>query len=176
MNTVDVWDKLSEEPYKAGFRKLLKRTFKLPSGKVADFDLYDGGNPVCILALTSENRVILAKQFRPAQERILLELPGGGSEKGESFEEAAKRELLEETGYSGDFEFVGTSLQSAYDTLVRYNYVATNCVQVQEPVNDQTEPIEVATMSLEEFRIHIKSGELTDVATGYLGLDHLRLL
>jgi hypothetical protein len=47
---------------------------------------------------------------------------------------------------------------------------------VQEQQTDQDEFIEVVEMSLEEFRNHLRSGELTDIGTGYLGLDFLKLL
>ena len=171
------WKKISVDPYKAGYRKMIKRTFILPQGNEASFDLVDGGKVVCILPLTMDNQVLLTKQFRPAQEKILIEIPGGGININENEDEAATRELLEETGYTGKLEFVGTSLQSAYSTLIRYNYVATECVKVQEPkLEDNGEPLEICFMSIPEFKKHLKSGELTDVATGYLGLDYLKLL
>jgi ADP-ribose pyrophosphatase len=173
---MELWKKLKEVPYRAGYRKLIKRTFQLPGGQVADFDLNNGGSVVCVLAITSQTKVVLAKQFRPAQERILLELPGGSMEAGKQPEEAVKRELLEETGYAGNVQFVAKSLQSAYDTLVRYNFVATDCHKIQDPKHDPLEPIEVVEMSLEDFKQHLRSGEMTDVATGYLGLESLKLL
>lgn len=54
---------------------------------------------VVILALTEESKAILVRQFRPASNRDTLELPAGGIDKSESAEEAAARELYEETGY-----------------------------------------------------------------------------
>ncbi|HRH32794.1 MAG TPA: NUDIX hydrolase [bacterium] len=173
---IQPWKKIKDEPYKAGYRKMVKRTFEMPNGKLSDFDLISGGNVVCILSLTKENKVILAREFRPAQERLLLELPGGAVDEGEEPEEAAKRELLEETGYIGEFQFIGTSLQSAYNILTRYNFVALNCEKIQEPTNFECEESEPYEMTLEEFRAHLQSGDLTDVTTGYLGLDYLKLL
>jgi len=52
-----------------------------------------------VLALTAAKRVVLVRQYRPAVEDYTLELPSGIIDPGESPAEAAKRELLEETGY-----------------------------------------------------------------------------
>lgn len=49
--------------------------------------------------MTPENEVLLVKQFRKPAEKPLLEIPAGKLEKNEEREEAAKRELEEETGY-----------------------------------------------------------------------------
>jgi len=76
----------------------------------------------------------------------------------------------------GDFQFVGTSLDCAYSNLLGYNFVATNCKKTQEQKLDENEFIEVVEMPLEKFKEHLRSGELTDIKTGYLGLDFLGLL
>jgi ADP-ribose pyrophosphatase len=54
------------------------------------------------IALTAEEKVLVVEQYRPALERYTLELPSGLVDPGESPAEAAKRELLEETGYTAD--------------------------------------------------------------------------
>lgn len=128
------------------------------------------------MPITKENQVLLFKQFRPGPEKVLLELPGGAIEKNERPEQAAMRELLEETGYEGDFQCVGTSLQSAYSTLLRYNFVAQNCVKIDSQKLDKNEFGKIIEMDLNAFRKHLRSGQLTDIATGYLGLDFLDLL
>ncbi len=170
------WQKLKEEPFAAGWRKLVKKTFQMPDGKISDFDIKAENQAVCVLALTTDKQVILAKQFRPGPEKILLEMPGGVIDKNETAEAAIKRELLEETGYTGNFQFVGTSLDCAYSTLIRHNFVATDCHKIQEQKLEANEFIEIVTMSLTDFRKHLQSGELTDIESGYLGLDYLKLL
>lgn len=167
------WKKIKEEPYRAGYRKMVKKFFKLPDGRIVDFDIKQEGPAACVLALTKDSHVVLAKQFRPGPEKILMELPGGKIDTGEKAEEGIKRELLEETGYSGDFQFVGTTLDCAYSTMVRYNYLATNCKKLQEPKNEENEFIEVVECSLEEFKNILRSGQMTDVESGYLCLDFL---
>ena len=73
-------------------------------------------------------------------------------------------------------QYIGASLDCAYTTLLRHNFVATGCEKQQEPQTGQGEFTEAVTMSLAEFRQHLRSGQLTDIETGYLGLDYLGLL
>lgn len=168
------WYKQSESKYAAGYRRMLKKTFLLPDGTVADYDIKDEGRPVCVLALTPDLEVILAKQFRPGPEQVLLELPGGWVEDHEHPDQIIRQELLEETGYVGDFQFVGTNYQCAYSSAVRHNYVATACQPVQAPALN--EHIEVVRMPLCEFRVYLRSGQLTNVDCAYMGLEFLGLL
>lgn len=168
--------KISEKSLWNGYRKVEEWVFESPKGVSIDYEIKKEGSPVCVLALTKDRKVIIVKVFRPGPMKVLYELPGGGKGKGEDALEAIKRELLEETGYTGDFEFIGTSLADAYSTMLRSNFVATNCVKIKEIDPVDREPQEVALMSLDEFREHLRTGELTDIATGYMGLDYLNLL
>lgn len=171
------WKKIGQKVTFGGYRNLHQKTFELPDGRTVDYDCVGGGQIVCVLALTTDNRVILAKQFRPGPEKYLLELPGGALEKNESPEEAMQRELLEETGYSGKLQLVVTTPVDGYSSSVRHHLVATDCIKVAEPVADKdNEPAELILMDLDEFRAHIRSGQFTDIATGYLGLEFLGML
>ena len=55
---------------------------------------------VLILAMTERDEIILVEQFRPAINQYTLEIPAGSIDPDETPEEAAARELLEETGYT----------------------------------------------------------------------------
>lgn len=57
---------------------------------------------VSILAITKNKKFLLVKQYRPAIEKKTLELPGGLVDKNENHLISAKRELVEETGYSAE--------------------------------------------------------------------------
>lgn len=168
------WMKLKEENYKLPFRAVAKWTYRLPDGSVGDFDIIIGPQVAVVFALTEEQRVILAKQFRPGPQKVLLELPGGIVDPGETPELTIRREFLEETGYEGDIRHVGSTYQGAYSTVIIHVFVAQNCQKVKEP--DLGEHIEVVTLSLDEFRRHIKTGQLSDTAAAYMVLDHLNLL
>ena len=61
-----------------------------------------------VVAITEEQRVLIVRQYRPAVERETLEFPSGLVDAGETPLEAARRELLEETGYAGgEWEALG---------------------------------------------------------------------
>jgi ADP-ribose pyrophosphatase len=69
-----------------------------PPRGVERFDAVATTEYAAVLAITPSGRIPLVRQFRPAVESRLLELPSGGVDPGESPEEATRRELLEETG------------------------------------------------------------------------------
>lgn len=170
------WQVKHEAVERLGFRRILKRLYQLPDGREVQFDLKLEQQCVAILAITADHQVVLVRQFRPGPNRILLEMPGGGIEDGEGPQEAAARELLEETGYQGDLQFVTSSVDCAYSTTVRFNFVAVDCKKISEPTPDENEFVEVVTISVRQFRDLLRSGELSDVESGYLGLDFLGLL
>ena len=67
-----------------------------------------GADFVVIVALTPQNQILLVRQFRVAVAETTLELPAGHVDPGETPEQAARRELLEETGYEADtFKLLG---------------------------------------------------------------------
>jgi ADP-ribose pyrophosphatase len=64
---------------------------------------------VAVVARTREGRILLVRQYRPIVGRDSIELPSGHVDVGETPEQAARRELLEETGaVAGELEWLGT--------------------------------------------------------------------
>ena len=171
-----IWKKLKEKNFKAGWRKMINKTFELPNGKKMDYDIKDEGQSAVILALTPDNKVLLEKVFRPGPEIVLMELPAGFIENNEDPKVSAERELLEETGYKGEMEFVTKVVDDAYSNCIRHVFVAINCVKIKEPKLEEDEIFELVLMDITDFRDHLKSGQMCDVEAGYLALDHLKLL
>lgn len=172
------WTLLSQSSHTgpAGFLKLLERRFRLPDGTVSRWDILDSGDIVAVVALTEERHVVLARQFRPGPLEVLDELPGGFVDPGETPEEAAERELLEETGYAGTVRVVGSTWLSASATVRRFAAVATDCRRVAEPDVGHEEFCEPVEVTLEDFRAAVRRGRMSDVDLAYLGLDALGLL
>lgn len=175
---VQGWQEISrKEILKKYGRGLEAVQFRLPNGKELEFNLFSESRSIACVALTTDNQVILAKQYRPGPKQVLLEIPGGGLKEGESAEVAMDRELLEETGYKGKIQFVTELFHHGYSNRIKGVLVATDCVKIAEPVpEDNGEKVTAVLMSLEDFRKHLQSGNLTDVEVGYLGLDYLGLL
>jgi ADP-ribose pyrophosphatase len=177
-NEVENWQEISRKELLRKYSRGMDAVqFRLPNNKELEFSLFSELKSIACVALTTDNQVILAKQYRPGPKQVLLEIPGGGLKAGESPEMAMERELLEETGYKGKMQFVTELFHHGYSNRIKCVLVATDCVKVAEPLpEDNGEKITAVRMSLEDFRKHLRSGRLTDVEVGYLGLDHLGLL
>jgi ADP-ribose pyrophosphatase len=85
-----------------------KSVFTTPWFQIFAEQASDGGQPhyliegkdfVVVAAVARQNRILLVRQYRPPVAAVTLELPAGHIEPGETPEEAARRELLEETGH-----------------------------------------------------------------------------
>lgn len=72
---------------------------QLADGMQAIRELVLHAPAVAIIAILSPDQYILVNQFRPAADQMLWEIPAGSVDENENLEEAAKRELAEETGY-----------------------------------------------------------------------------
>lgn len=172
------WQQVSESAWVApsGYMRMLTRRYVLPDGHTADWDLIDGGRTVAVLALTQDQQVVLARQFRPGPALTLDEMPGGAVEDDEDVADAAARELFEETGYAGEVEVLTQTWLASTATTRRFVAVVRDCRRLGDPTPDATEFITPVLVSLDEFRRTLRSGAITDVDLGYLALDHLRLL
>jgi len=174
---IQEWKEISREmAFQKYSRKIEKVIFQLPNGKESDFYIKKEGPAVAVLALTKKKEVILVRQFRPGPKKVLNELPGGYIDANETPETAALRELQEETGYTGEVHCVTPVLDCAYSTMERQCVVVAECEKISEQKLDATEFAEVVLVSLDEFRSLLKSGQMTDIEVGYLGLDNLELL
>jgi ADP-ribose pyrophosphatase len=82
-----------------GFLKIRIDHIQLPNGFTFKYDYVDTITAVLILPILN-NRIVMIRQYRHAVKREVYDLPGGGVQTDEPFEQAARRELLEEAGYT----------------------------------------------------------------------------
>ena len=88
----------TEEVFATPWFRILGKTMRQGEAPYYSLKLPDYS---VVLALTEDGQVLIVRQYRPAVERETLELPCGLVDPGETPEVAARRELLEETGYDG---------------------------------------------------------------------------
>ncbi|MBX2817292.1 MAG: NUDIX hydrolase [Saprospiraceae bacterium] len=123
------------------------------------------GRPtVNVLCLTSQKELLLVEQYRFGSARFHLELPAGMVDVGESALEAAKRELLEETGYQGDnWLSLGTTyINPAYVDNTCEHFLVLDAAFVGRAAQDKTEDIFVQKIRVEEFDQLIIDGTICD--------------
>jgi ADP-ribose pyrophosphatase len=118
---------------------------------------------VNIIALTKENKVVLIEQFRHGMGEINLEIPGGMIDQNESPEKAARRELLEETGFSSDnFILLGKSRPNpAIQNNTIYHFLALDCEKTHDTAFDEHESVVTSLVSRPEIKNLILHGNIT---------------
>lgn len=166
--------------YKGDFIEILKEIYRLPNRKTVSKEkiIKNGGkNGVIVIPIVKPNnkyareerKFILTVQNR-INNKLIAEFPSGFIEDGEKPLEAAKRELLEETGYTTDDVFI---LDEAYispgiDNAKNYIAVAYNCEKTNEPKEDGTELVAYGLFKENELKYiidkNIMSGAMNKLA------------
>ena len=170
------WDKIGEETAYDGWRKIIHKKFRLPDGKEAVFDVIGNNDFVTVAAVTPEREFILVQQFRPGPEAVLASFAEGFIDRGETPEQAAARELLEETGYQAEEVIFLKKFRSAYSTETRYCMLATGCVRVTGQKLDPNEFIDVLKLDLAAFVDYLcrqESTPFTNTGSAFLALNQL---
>lgn len=160
------------------YRTLVAKQFELPDGSVHEYVTKEKENSHCIatVAVTVDGKVVVARQYRPGPEKVLDELPGGGADPGEDFEAAARRELLEETGYEpGAMEYLGDVYKDAYTNTLWHYFLATGCRPHPDGAKpDEREFIDITLISIDQLLENARSAKMTDPEGVLLAYDRLR--
>jgi ADP-ribose pyrophosphatase len=117
----------------------------------------------------------MVRQFRPGPDRVVLTLPGGMLDPGETPAQGAARELREATGYTaGSVELVSAIANAS--PYHRHVVIARDCTPGHALALDEYEDCEPVEMDVEEVRAELRAGRMTGSEQAYLALDHAGLL
>lgn len=127
-----------------------------------DFYVMDAPDWVNIIPVTPAGEIVLIKQFRHGTEEITLEIPGGMIDPGESPAGCARRELLEETGFTSTrWEQIGCVRPNpAFMSNSCYTFLASDCERTSEPSFDTTEDIETLLVAPGEIKRYVREGTI----------------
>lgn len=143
-----------------------------PDGSTHDVTIVHHRPSVVLIPLLDDGRVVLIRQFRPALNRMLWELPAGSIEPDEPLEAAAVRECAEETRLvPGRVERLAAHYPAPgfCDELLVF-FRATELVEVgvDSPYHaDEDELIETRAFTIADARAMVARGEIEDLKTAF---------
>ncbi len=156
------WEVLdSEYLHRKAWLTLRRDRVRLPGGGVIP-EYYVNEYPpwTNVVAVTADRKVVLVRQYRYALGAVHFELPGGVVDPGEEPAAAARRELLEETGFGGGRwePFLTLSANPALQTNLTHTFLAIGVGPLRPPEAHPTEELTVHVVPVAEVRRIVLSG------------------
>ncbi len=138
----------------------------LPNGRQGKREIVEHSGAVAIVPITGSREVLFIRQYRKAAGKVLLEIPAGLLEKGETIAGCAQRELAEETGYGSRslFKLASFYPSPGFSSELIHIYLAQDLVE-RELQKPEDEFIRVEKLPLQQARELIQSGAVEDGKT-----------
>jgi ADP-ribose pyrophosphatase len=145
---------------------LVKENYTLETGISSEMDFIQHPGAAAMVPMLNNQEVVLIKQYRHAIREFIWEIPAGTLDDGESPLNCARRELVEETGYSADdWHKLGTitPLPGCSDERIHI-FLASHLKPAEQHLDDD-ELLNVHTVKLNEALQMILTGEISDGKT-----------
>lgn len=136
---------------------------QLPSGVInPEYYVLEYPDWVNIIAITEDGRMIFERQYRHGRGEVGYEIPAGVCEPGETPEEAARRELLEETGFGGGTWHLNmvAAPNPSTSTNLCHSFIATGVHRLSDQHLEATEDIEVHLLYEDEVLRLMREGRI----------------
>ena len=159
------WQRVRRETvFECQWLHLFRDAYRLPSGKqIDDYYILERSDFVLTVACNAHG-VVLVRQFRPATGRWYWSLPAGYLDQGETAQQAAIRELREETGVKATEARLVSELHPLPGYLKSNAYVVVCAYTGAElQVHDADEVAEAREFGWEQALALIRSGEINEM-------------
>ncbi|RUA16527.1 MAG: NUDIX hydrolase [Clostridia bacterium] len=143
--------------------RVYEEDVQLPDGRIIhDYLWADAPAYVAIFGLRPDGLVVAIQEYKFAPNRVVLKVPAGILEQGEEPLAAAKRELLEETGYEATaFRLLAVTHDDGNRGMsIGHHYLATGLRQVAEPDANDLADVTPVLMTPEELRQGLYDGRV----------------
>lgn len=150
----------------AKFLTVKERKTKLPNGNTINLELVDHPGAVLIVPFLTPGNVILLRQFRAVINSFLFELPAGTLEKGEQPLACARREIIEETGYSAKkFTRLGIIYPVPGYSTEKITLYRAEDLTLRGSACEPDEVIETLVVTRKNVRELFRAGKIIDAKT-----------
>lgn len=139
---------------------------QMPDGRQSSFEIIRHPGGAAVLPVLPDGRVLLIRQFRPAIGEMIFEIPAGRLEPGESAQECAGRELIEEVGYSSAQILPLGGFWSTVGFCDEYIHLFLGLDLITAEQNlEPDEVIDLCPMTFAEALQKVENGEILDSKT-----------
>ena len=156
------WKKVSSEvKFKNPWWTYIIDKYRVDENREGEYHFCHTEGSSFVIPIMDDGKILMVNQYRYLNDRESIEFPGGGVKPGETEEQTAHKELVEETGNDGELEKVGYfNPYSGITNELCHVYIARNLKPSKEFSKDEHEEFEIVPVSIEELEEKISTNEI----------------
>jgi ADP-ribose pyrophosphatase len=164
------WKKIaSETVYDSEYFRVKKDLVELPDGSKKEWTYWDSRDSAMVICMTKDKRLVMIRQYRYMVDDEVIEFPAGFNESAETFEESARREFEEETGYvCGKIERIGAFYETFGQLNRRIHIYFAEGIELQQGTHaekDDYEDIEVVLIDFEDAIRMVRENKIVSMGS-----------